>query len=130
MFSELWTDISPGREAGLRRHLPAVRARVEAALASSSWTQKVQLWTDISPGREAGLRRHLHAVRARVEAALASSSWTQKVQAASAIKTICRDAGGLGAQREQLVRALLAAVAGKTFDGKQHVLHALADLCE
>ncbi|XP_048484818.1 proteasome adapter and scaffold protein ECM29 isoform X3 [Plutella xylostella] len=89
-----------------------------------------ELWTDISPGREAGLRRHLPAVRARVEAALASSSWTQKVQAASAIKSICRDAGGLGAQREQLVRALLAAVAGKTFDGKQHVLHALADLCE
>jgi hypothetical protein len=52
------------------------------------------------------------------------------VQAANSIKTICKDvSSGLGEQREQLIRAMLAAVHGKTFDGKNHVIDALADLC-
>ncbi|KAI5643789.1 hypothetical protein NE865_04185 [Phthorimaea operculella] len=89
-----------------------------------------EIWTDISPSREYGIRTHLPALRNEIENALNSSSWTKKVQAANAIKTICKEmSSGLGDQREQFIRALLAAVHGKTFDGKQYVIEALAELC-
>ncbi|XP_072940517.1 proteasome adapter and scaffold protein ECM29 [Epargyreus clarus] len=89
-----------------------------------------EIWTDISPARESGIRQHLPGIREQVELALTSSSWTKKIQAANAIKSICKDlSSGLGEQREPFVRALLAAVHGKTFDGKQHVIDALAELC-
>ncbi|XP_075970288.1 proteasome-associated protein ECM29 homolog [Anticarsia gemmatalis] len=89
-----------------------------------------EIWTDISPARESGIKQHLPAIREEIEKALNSSSWTKKIQAANSIKTICKEvSSGLGEQREQLIRALLAAVHGKTFDGKQHVIEALAELC-
>ncbi|XP_068630379.1 proteasome-associated protein ECM29 homolog [Battus philenor] len=89
-----------------------------------------ELWTDISPARESGIRQHLPQLRAQIESALASSSWTKKIQAANAIKTICKElSGGLGDQREPFIRAMLAAIHGKTFDGKQHVVDSLAELC-
>ncbi|KAL4708413.1 hypothetical protein ACJJTC_019649, partial [Scirpophaga incertulas] len=90
-----------------------------------------ETWTDISPAREAGIKQHLPAIRLEIEAALNCGSWTKKIQGANAIKTICKDvSSGLGEQREQFVRALLAAAHGKTFDGKHHIVEALADLCE
>ncbi|CAB3243794.1 unnamed protein product [Arctia plantaginis] len=89
-----------------------------------------EIWTDISPSKESGIKQHLPSIREEIEKALNSSSWTKKTQAAMAIKTICKElSSGLGDQREQLIRSLLAAVHGKTFDGKQHVLDALAELC-
>ncbi|XP_063621128.1 proteasome-associated protein ECM29 homolog [Cydia splendana] len=88
------------------------------------------IWTDMSPARASGIRLHLPAIREEIERALNSSSWTKKIQAANAVKTICKDLpDGLGDQREQLIRALLAAVHGKTFDGKQHMIQALAECC-
>ncbi|CAK1553468.1 unnamed protein product [Leptosia nina] len=89
-----------------------------------------EIWTDISPARESGIKQHLPALREEIEKALNSSSWTKKIQAANAIKTICKElSSGLGEQREVFIRSLLAAVHGKTFDGKQHVVEALALLC-
>lgn len=43
MYEEIWTDISPTRESGIRRHLPTIRDAVEHALNSSSWSRKVQV---------------------------------------------------------------------------------------
>ncbi|CAH4007387.1 unnamed protein product [Pieris brassicae] len=89
-----------------------------------------EIWTDISPARESGIKQHLPVLREEIEKALNSSSWTKKIQAANAIKTICKElSSGLGEQREVFVRSLLAAVHGKTFDGKEHVVEALALLC-
>ncbi|XP_013177902.1 PREDICTED: proteasome-associated protein ECM29 homolog isoform X1 [Papilio xuthus] len=89
-----------------------------------------ELWSELSPARESGMRRHLPALRAHLEAALAATSWTKKIQGATAIKTLCAEVScGLGTQREPLLRAALAAAHGKTFDGKHHLLDALADLC-
>ncbi|CAG5035645.1 unnamed protein product [Parnassius apollo] len=89
-----------------------------------------ELWAEMSPSRESGVRRHLPALRAHAERALAASSWAKKIQAANAIKTICKElSSGLGDQREPFIRALLAAMHGKTFDGKEHMLDALAELC-
>ncbi|XP_039748644.1 proteasome-associated protein ECM29 homolog [Pararge aegeria] len=89
-----------------------------------------EIWSDMSPTRESGIRQHLPDIRAYIEQALVSGSWTKKIQAANAIKTICKEmASGLGEEREPFIRSLLAAVQGKTFDGKQHILEAMADLC-
>lgn len=97
---------------------------------SSTVEMYEEIWTDISPTRESGIKQHLAVIRSEIEQALTSSSWTKKVQAANAIKTICKEMStGLGDQREQFIRTLLAAVHGKTFDGKQHVIEALAELC-
>ncbi|KAF9798599.1 hypothetical protein SFRURICE_008332 [Spodoptera frugiperda] len=83
-----------------------------------------EIWTDISPARESGIKLHLTLIREEIEKCLNSSSWTKKIQ------TICKEvSSGLGPHRELLVRGVLAAVHGKTFDGKEHVLMALADLC-
>ncbi|XP_050678905.1 proteasome-associated protein ECM29 homolog [Leptidea sinapis] len=90
-----------------------------------------EIWTDISPGRETGIRTHLAAIREEIEKALISNSWTKKIQAAEAIKSICSGlSSGVGAEREPLLRSLLAAVHGKTFDGKRHLVEAIAALCE
>lgn len=43
MYEEIWTDISPARESGIRQHLPLIRAEIEKALGSSSWTKKIQV---------------------------------------------------------------------------------------
>ncbi|XP_053602483.1 proteasome adapter and scaffold protein ECM29 isoform X2 [Plodia interpunctella] len=97
---------------------------------SSTVEMYEEIWTDISPARESGIRQHLPLIRVEIEKALGSSSWTKKIQAAHAIKTVCKELStGLGDQREPLLRALLAAAHGKTFDGKQHLLEALAELC-
>ncbi|CAH0749868.1 unnamed protein product [Diatraea saccharalis] len=90
-----------------------------------------EIWADVSPAREAGIKRHLSAICAELERALSSSRWADKIQASNAIQTVNKElSSGLGPQRESLLRAILAAAAGKTFDGKQHVINALADLCE
>ncbi|RVE49284.1 hypothetical protein evm_006078 [Chilo suppressalis] len=90
-----------------------------------------EVWAEMCPAREAGIRRHLPAIRAYLETALGSSRWADKIQAANAIQTVNKQlSNGLGDQREPLLRALLAASAGKTFDGKWNLLHALADVCE
>lgn len=89
-----------------------------------------EIWSDMSPTRASGIRQHLPAIRAYTELALSSGSWTKKIQAANAIKTICKELpDGFGEEREAFIRSLLAAVQGKTFDGKQHILEAIADLC-
>ncbi|GBP15166.1 Proteasome adapter and scaffold protein ECM29 [Eumeta japonica] len=89
-----------------------------------------EIWMEISPGRETGIRAHLPDICKQLEDTLNSRSWTKKVQASNAIKTVCREMPSLGAtERERLLRALLAAAHGKTFDGKRHLLDAIAQLC-
>lgn len=48
MFEDVWTDISPGLETGIKKHLPAIREAIEQALASNSWTKKVQVMIQTS----------------------------------------------------------------------------------
>ncbi|XP_041976007.1 proteasome-associated protein ECM29 homolog [Aricia agestis] len=86
-----------------------------------------ELWTDISPARETGVQQHLTAIQQYIETALASNSWTKKIQAANAVRTVC--SAGAGTARDGLARACLAAAHGRTYDGKRHVLAALAALC-
>ncbi|XP_052750867.1 proteasome-associated protein ECM29 homolog [Galleria mellonella] len=98
---------------------------------SSTVEMYEEIWTDISPARESGIRQHLPAIREEIEKSLNSSSWTKKIQGAYAIITVSKEcSAGVGDQRPPLLRALLAAAHGKTFAGKEHLLQALAQLCQ
>lgn len=90
-----------------------------------------ELWTDVSIG-DAGIRLNLDAFLPMLEKSLDNSSWTIKTQSAKAINTI---ASRLGvnldhATRDRFINALLTNVSGRTFQGKEHILFALASLCK
>ncbi|CAH2075093.1 unnamed protein product, partial [Iphiclides podalirius] len=42
IFEELWTDMSPARASGLRRHLPALCARAARELDASAYARRIQ----------------------------------------------------------------------------------------
>lgn len=89
------------------------------------------LWTETSPG-DAGIRMNLDSIIPQLERCLDDSSWACKSQSANAIKTIASRLGSnLGpAERGHLLASLLRCVAGRTFQGKECILQALASLCD
>lgn len=97
------------------------RANVE------SWKE---LWLDASPG-DAGIRMNLESIMPMLEKSLEDSSWCIKAQAATAINTIATRLGKNldHAERNRSINALLQAVSGRTFQGKERLLEALASLC-
>lgn len=93
-----------------------------------SWKE---LWIDVSPG-DAGIRMNLESIMPMLEKSLEDSSWSIKAQGASAINTIATRLGKSldHAERNRLINALLQAVSGRTFQGKERLLEALASLCD
>uniref|UniRef100_A0A1B0CSE0 Proteasome-associated protein ecm29 n=1 Tax=Lutzomyia longipalpis TaxID=7200 RepID=A0A1B0CSE0_LUTLO len=96
--------------------------------ASEVWKD---LWNDVSPG-ESGIRMHLDNIMPNLLKFLEDSSWTLKSQSGNAIKTLAKQLGKSlgGAEREILIKALVTALAGRTFQGKEKLLNALENLCE
>ncbi|XP_055694622.1 proteasome-associated protein ECM29 homolog [Lutzomyia longipalpis] len=96
--------------------------------ASEVWKD---LWNDVSPG-ESGIRMHLDNIMPNLLKFLEDSSWTLKSQSGNAIKTLAKQLGKSlgGAEREILIKALVTALAGRTFQGKEKLLNALEHLCE
>lgn len=43
MWEDIWNDVTPGSEAGIRQHMNEICAILETALNSSSWTMKAQV---------------------------------------------------------------------------------------
>lgn len=88
-----------------------------------------ELWLEVSPG-DAGIRLNLDSIIPTLEKSLADPSWLIKAQSANSINTIATRLGCLlpDADRERLIVALLACVAGRTFQGKERLLQALASL--
>ena len=88
-----------------------------------------ELWLEVSPG-DAGIRMNLDSIIPTLEKSLNDSSWLMKAQSANAMSTIATRLGtNLGAtEREQLITSLLATVSGRTFQGKERILQALASL--
>ena len=82
------------------------------------------------PGTESGLRLYSAEIVDYLQLAIGSSSWKLKSQSAAAIESMARilktnfDTG----HSARLVRILLDGLAGRTWDGKEHLLHALASL--
>ncbi|XP_055313108.1 proteasome-associated protein ECM29 homolog isoform X2 [Sitodiplosis mosellana] len=93
-----------------------------------SWKE---LWIDVSPG-DAGIRMNLESIMPMLEKSLEDSSWSIKAQGANAINTIATRLGKNldHAERNRLINALLQAVSGRTFQGKERLLEALASLCD
>lgn len=89
-----------------------------------------ELWLDVSPG-DAGIRMNLESILPMLEKSLEQPSWGVKAQAANAMNTI---ASRLGknldhAERNRMINSLLQSIVGRTFQGKEHLLQALASLC-
>lgn len=93
-----------------------------------SWKE---LWIDVSPG-DAGIRMNLDSIMPMLEKSLEDSSWSIKAQGANAINTIATRLGKNfdHAERNRLINALLQAINGRTFQGKERLLEALASLCD
>lgn len=88
-----------------------------------------ELWTDVSPG-DAGIRLNLDTIVPSLERSLNDPSWLQKAQAANAINTLAQRLREQlpAADRERLIGTLLEGLAGRTFQGKERLLQALASL--
>lgn len=91
------------------------------------WTE---LWNDITPGTETGIRQNLNAITTTLSGALESASWNTKVQAANAINTVAAKLGsGVDVDaRNTLLKVLTDGLRGRTWNGKEKLLSALATL--
>ncbi|XP_017039245.1 proteasome-associated protein ECM29 homolog [Drosophila ficusphila] len=87
------------------------------------------LWNDVSPG-DAGIRLNLNVIIPKLETSLTDASWSRKAQAANAIQTIAtRLSSSLDEpDRIKLIKLLLCGLQGRTFEGKERLLQALAGL--
>lgn len=90
-----------------------------------------ELWIEVSPG-DAGIRLNLDSIIPTLEKSLNDQSWLIKAQSANSINTLATRLGSLlgNAEREQLITTLLSSVSGRTFQGKERLLQALASLCK
>ncbi|RZF49156.1 hypothetical protein LSTR_LSTR008442 [Laodelphax striatellus] len=88
------------------------------------------MWLEISGGTD-GLLKYVDDVLQLLEDTLQSSSWPVRAQSARAIKTIAEKIGKSIDQTKQdrVVDLLVQALQGRTWDGKEHILTALATFC-
>lgn len=92
-----------------------------------SWKE---VWIDVSPG-DSGIRMNLESISPMLEKSLEQPSWSVKAQAANAMNTIATRLGKNldHAERNRMINSLLQSISGRTFQGKEHLLQALASLC-
>lgn len=91
------------------------------------WTD---LWNEITPGTEGGIMHNLQAITGILHTALKSASWTTKVQAANAVHTVALKSGhNIDIEaRNTLLKILTDGLSGRTWNGKERLLNALAML--
>ena len=90
-----------------------------------------EVWSDITPGTEGGIRIFLVEIMALLSLAIESTQWKMKAQAARAMGTIASKLGNSLPMKDQgrLLTILINALSGRTWDGKEAILTALADVC-
>ncbi|XP_062561882.1 proteasome-associated protein ECM29 homolog [Armigeres subalbatus] len=90
-----------------------------------------ELWHDINTG-DAGLRMNLDVILQILESKLNDPSWLLKSQAGNAINTLATKLNTNldDSVRLKLIDLILTNVSGRTFKGKEKLLHALASLCK
>ncbi|KAJ8933932.1 hypothetical protein NQ314_013688 [Rhamnusium bicolor] len=92
------------------------------------WTE---IWSEQSPGTETGIRQNLQNICDMLKMALESPSWNMKAQAANAVSTIAHKLGTTmdPKHRNALINILLTGLSGRTWNGKDKLLKALASIC-
>uniref|UniRef100_A0A6P7FNW0 Proteasome-associated protein ECM29 homolog n=1 Tax=Diabrotica virgifera virgifera TaxID=50390 RepID=A0A6P7FNW0_DIAVI len=90
-----------------------------------------EIWSEQSPGTETGIRQNLKNICDILKTALESPSWTMKAQAANAVSTVANKLGSSmdAKHRNSLIEILLAGLSGRTWNGKDKLLKALASIC-
>ncbi|KAK5644780.1 hypothetical protein RI129_006080 [Pyrocoelia pectoralis] len=90
-----------------------------------------EIWSENSPGTEYGIRQNLKLISDVLKTTLESQSWNMKAQAATAISTVAVKLGtSLEAkERNALIQILLNGLNGRTWNGKEKLLNALASIC-
>lgn len=88
------------------------------------------MWNEITPGTEAGIKQNLEPITEILRLSLESSSWNTKVQAANAVHTLAQKLGNDidPTVRSTLLKVLTDSIRGRTWDGKERLLNALATL--
>lgn len=91
------------------------------------WTE---LWNEITPGTEAGIKQNIEPITNILRVSLESSSWNTKAQAANAVHTLAQKLGSDidAVVRNTLLKVLTDGLRGRTWDGKDRLLNALATL--
>ncbi|KAL1116555.1 hypothetical protein AAG570_005027 [Ranatra chinensis] len=90
-----------------------------------------EVWEDVC-GTQGILKQNEEPICQTLEATIQSQSWQNKAQAARAIKTLASKLGdGMSEDwRDRLVTMLVGGLAGRTWDGKEALLDALASVCK
>ncbi|XP_011307486.1 proteasome-associated protein ECM29 homolog [Fopius arisanus] len=91
------------------------------------WTE---LWGDIAHGTESAIQQNLELITSKLSSALESASWTIKAQAANAVSTVATKIGSSmdDNSRNGLLMVLINGLQGRTWNGKETLVQALATL--
>ncbi|KAG7212048.1 hypothetical protein KM043_012404 [Ampulex compressa] len=89
-----------------------------------------ELWNDVAPGTETAIRQNLERITEILRGALEMSSWTAKMQAANSVHTVASTLGSSmdAGVRNTLLTVLIDGLRGRTWNGKERLLNALATL--
>ncbi|XP_008560300.1 proteasome adapter and scaffold protein ECM29 [Microplitis demolitor] len=96
--------------------------------------ETVELWTDlwgeIAHGTETTVKQNLNLIISTLNRALESASWTTKAQAANAVSTVAVKVGSSmeDEARNGLLKILITGLQGRTWNGKERLVLALATL--
>ncbi|XP_077544901.1 proteasome adapter and scaffold protein ECM29 isoform X4 [Haemaphysalis longicornis] len=108
--------------AFLAKHAPPPEGKTRDESPAAVWEE---IWTEFTTGAESGVRLYLAELCALVEQAVASGTWSLRRQGAQAACSLAPclgwDQGG-----RQLLHALLAALPGRLWQGKESLLEALS----
>lgn len=90
------------------------------------------VWHEVASGTEIMLNRHIESVCSMLAQTLQSPSWNMKAQAARAICTVANKVGSNLEDKHftSLVTILVNSLSGRTWEGKEYLLDALAVLCK
>ncbi|XP_044754481.1 proteasome adapter and scaffold protein ECM29 [Coccinella septempunctata] len=89
------------------------------------------LWSDNTVGTESGIKQYLQNHISTIKLALEMSYWSTKAQAANAITTLANKIGSNLDMNNltSLIDILLNNLKGRTWNGKEKLLKALASIC-
>ena len=87
-----------------------------------------EVWSDCTPGTEGGVRIHLKGILALTKAASESSMWKLKAQSARTMGATALKVGSFMSleDKRDILSTALNALGGRTWDGKEHFITALA----